>query len=88
MRPGLELDLYLGTLSPFGLPTLCRVRCLASAALGDSPIKDDLDAAVRSEALTEVRIQVGMLTGDDKQGPPHLSLCSDGGELRLTLGSY
>ena len=57
MRPGLKLELDLRTCPPFGLAALYRMRrVVSSSALGDPSVEDDLDAAVRSEAFTQIRV--------------------------------
>jgi hypothetical protein len=84
--PGLQFRLDLRSYPSLGLPALYRMRSVATTALGDAPIEHDLDAVVGSEAFTKVRVQIGVLTGDDEQRAPHLSLVQTAGNCACVDG--
>lgn len=88
VRPRLELDLDLGTPPPLRLASVDIVRLLAATAVGAPSVQDDLDTVVRSEPFAEIRIQIGVVTGDDEKRTSHLSLVLRAGELRSIVFSY
>jgi hypothetical protein len=57
---------------PLAAPTLGLVRAPGPSSLGHPPIDDDLDIRISQELSLQIRVDVGMTSGDDEQITRHL----------------